>query len=282
MTNLFSFTSYSYPKSESLKEISLSSFSAGILIYLMLISLQPFGTESFQHPYKYLLLFPYTIIFSTAFLIINVMVSSFSNWNLGSELVKIWTVLLLGSVGAYFYNTLCLSHVKLSFENYFYMLFYCLAIGIPVSVIYVLSRYIYLKTLHKKTAEDIPQPLSGKTTVIESRQVIISAGNEKLSIPEDCFLYAQSMENYCILFFSENQTIKKHMIRISLANLLDQIESPAIKKCHRSYIVNLNKVIHSKGNAQGYRLTLPENDIEVPVSRSFISTIIPELKQYRK
>ncbi len=65
---MLSFTSYSYPKSQSVKEIMLSSMAAGTLVYLFLIVFQPFGTENFHHPYKYLILFPYTLIFGSAFL----------------------------------------------------------------------------------------------------------------------------------------------------------------------------------------------------------------------
>ncbi|WP_367118518.1 LytTR family transcriptional regulator DNA-binding domain-containing protein [Chryseobacterium sp.] len=72
------------------------------------------------------------------------------------------------------------------------------------------------------------------------------------------------------------------MIRISLSNLLNQIETTMIKKCHRSYIAHLGKVKNIKGNAQGYKLILPEIEFEIPVSRSFISSIIPQLKMAKK
>ena len=76
--------------------------------------------------------------------------------------------------------------------------------------------------------------------------------------------------------------IKKLLIRISLSNILKQVETHSIKKCHRSYIINLEKVKDLKGNAQGYKLILPEIDSEIPVSRSFISSIIPQLQQSKR
>lgn len=276
---MFSFAAYSYPKSKSFKEIFVSSLGAGVSVYLFLIIFQPFGTEDFHHPYKFLLLFPYCIIFGTAFFMANLMTSHFSNWNIGTELLKIIFILFVGSILSYFYNSLFLSHVKLDLVNYFYMFLYSLAVGIPISIIYVLSRYIYLKNIHENTARNISQHLPVSVPELQKNLLKISAQNLELIINENDFLCAQSMENYCTFYFLENNTIKKLLVRISLSNALQQIETSSVKKCHRSYIVNLGKVKNLKGNAQGYKLILPEIGFEIPVSRSFISSIIPQLQQ---
>ncbi|NIF05414.1 LytTR family transcriptional regulator [Chryseobacterium sp. Tr-659] len=279
---MFPFISYPYPKSESFKEILISSLGAGISVYLFLVIFQPFGTENFHHPYKLLFLFPYSIIFGIAFLIASLLTFRFSNWNIGAELLKLIVILLLGSVFSYFYNSLFLSRVELSIENYFYMLLYSFAIGIPVSVIYILSRYIYLKNSHESIARNISQHLFGSISDRPHRSFIISAHNAELTINEQDFLYVQSMENYCTFYFLENGSIKKQLIRISLSNVLAQVETDSVKKCHRSYIVNLEKVKNLKGNAQGYKLILSEINFEVPVSRSFIPLIIPLLQKQSK
>ncbi|MCJ7934401.1 MAG: hypothetical protein MUW56_12385 [Chryseobacterium sp.] len=207
---MISFASYPYPKSESVKEILISSVGAGILVYLFLIIFQPFGTGNFHHPYKYALLFPYTIIFGVAFFVSNLTANQFNNWNIGAELLKIAGILFLSSVFSYFYNSLCISHVTLSFGNYFYMLLYSFAIGIPISAIYVLSRYIYLKRVHEQTAKDLSQQLSQKPTDTSHKSLRISTGNAELVIDESDFICAQSMENYCTIYFSENKSTKKN------------------------------------------------------------------------
>ncbi|MGH1519004.1 LytTR family transcriptional regulator DNA-binding domain-containing protein [Chryseobacterium sp. JK1] len=276
---LFPFLSYSYPKSESFREIFISSLGAGIAVYLFLIIFQPFGTENFHHPYKYSLLFPYCIIFTFLFFVVSIFTSRFNYWNIGTELLKIITVLFLGSVLSYFYNSLFVSHVEFSLGNYFYMLLYSLALGIPVSAIYILARYIYLKNLHENTARKISQQLTTETNVPPVRLLKVYNNTTELIIGESDFLCAVSMENYCNLYFLENGKIQKQLIRISLSNILKQIETDSIKKCHRSHIVNLRKVKNLNGNAQGYKLILPEIDFKIPVSRSFIPDIIPQLQQ---
>ncbi len=71
-------------------------------------------------------------------------------------------------------------------------------------------------------------------------------------------------------------------LRISLSNILKQVQTQTIKRCHRSYIVNLDKVRNLKDNAQGYKLILSEMDFDIPVSRSFIPVIIPTLEHLKK
>lgn len=276
---MFSYASYPYPKSESFKEIFVSSLGAGLSVYLFLIIFQPFGTENFQHPYKFLLLFPYCIIFGITFLITNLMVSRFTHWNIGAEFLKIVIILFIGSVLSYFYNSLFLSHVKLELGNFFYMFLYSLAVGIPISIIYVLSRYIYLKNIYENSARDISQHITVPTTELRQNPLKISTQSTELIIDENNFLCIQAMENYCIFYFLEKNNVKKILIRISLTNALLQIETNFIKKCHRSYIVNLGRVKSLKGNAQGYKLILTEIDFEIPVSRTFISSIIPQIQQ---
>lgn len=279
---MFSLTPYSYPNSKSVKEILISSVAAGVLVYLFLIIFQPFGTENFHHPYKYLILFPYTLIFGTAFFTSNLCVSRFKDWNIASELLKTFLILVLGSILSYFYNSLFISHVALSFENYGYMFLYSLAVGIPISAIYILSRYIYLKnslenTTRNTTSQPIEPPLTLTKTILT-----ISVNTTELTIPENDFICIQSMENYCTLYYLDNNTVKKIWLRISLSNILKQVQTQTIKRCHRSYIVNLEKVKNIKGNAQGYKLILPEMDFDISVSRSFISIIIPQLQHLKR
>ncbi|MCT2563062.1 LytTR family DNA-binding domain-containing protein [Chryseobacterium herbae] len=281
---MLSFAAYPYPKSDSYKEILVSSMVAGLLFYIFLIVFQPFGTENFHHQYKYLLLFPYSLIFGTSFFIADFCIIRFKDWNIGFELLKLIGIIFLASILSYFYNTLVISHVKLSFINFLYMFLYCLALGIPISTIYVLSRYIYLKSIHERTADQVSKQLADYHQPTDHKfdtTLNIAANQTNLQIPENYFICAQSMENYCSVYFIEDHIVKKVLIRISLSDLLNQIQTDKIKRCHRSYILNLNHVKSLKGNAQGYKLFLSEIDFEIPVSRSFISLIIPRLKDLK-
>ena len=53
---------------------------------------------------------------------------------------------------------------------------------------------------------------------------------------------------------------------------------PQFFRCHRTYLVNLDRVGHVSGNAQGYKLHLEGIDNLVPVSRSLNEEINLRLK----
>lgn len=53
----------------------------------------------------------------------------------------------------------------------------------------------------------------------------------------------------------------------------EQISSKKILRCHRSYIVNLEKIESLKGNAQGYKLKIFDSNYIVPVSRKYLNLI---------
>ncbi len=273
-----------YPTNETNKEIILTSSIVGVLLYLLLIIYQPFGTSQFEHSYKYLLLSPYAIITSFSFCIVNLFLPKQKRkWTIGSELFKTFLILLLVSSLAYLYNTLFLSKVNLSLENYLYMFAYSSALGLPVTAIYILARYIYLKNKSLKATIASDSKSENFIEINEStpkqKLCIVSVyTNYSIEIQQEDFVFAESADNYCILYFYNNGILQKDMIRISLTKLLSQIQTDTIKKVHRSFIVNLKKVTKFKGNTSGYKISIENIEKELTISRNYVDFILPVLK----
>ncbi|MEO1383127.1 MAG: LytTR family DNA-binding domain-containing protein, partial [Bacteroidota bacterium] len=84
------------------------------------------------------------------------------------------------------------------------------------------------------------------------------------------FLFATSDNNYSTVFYWEEGTLTRKLLRLSLKNLENQLaEVPAIVRCHRSYIVNKEKIQGFKGNARSLTLKLEGYEERIPVSRNF-------------
>jgi len=278
-----------YPESRSGKEIILTSSLVGILFYILLIVYQPFGTSQFEHTFKYLLLAPYAIITTFSFYIVNILSMQWKKkWTTGREILKIFLILFIISILAYFYNTLFLSRVRLSFENFLYMFAYSVAIGTPVSCIYILAKYIYLSNNSQFNEEegnlesDNIADTDHCLAIERSLKLCIISENSNIfmEIAVEDFVFAEAADNYCVLHFYENDILKNEIIRISLTKLLDQIQRDNIRKVHRSLIVNLKKVIKFKGNTSGYRITLENMNKELRVSRNYIGSVAPLLKKF--
>ncbi|WP_442872813.1 LytR/AlgR family response regulator transcription factor [Bergeyella sp. RCAD1439] len=87
----------------------------------------------------------------------------------------------------------------------------------------------------------------------------------------------ESADNYCTFYYQDHFGIKKTLIRTTLKSILEQTQSEKILRSHRSFIINLKKVISIKGNAQGYKLRLQNCDYEVPVSRKYMEEVKSQL-----
>ena len=264
----------SYPKSESKKEIILSSILIGIFTYIFLIIFQPFGTQNFAFSKLSLILFPYAIFTTLSFATINLYFSEKKiKWTVTKEILKLIFIVFLCGILSYFYNALIISKVEISFFNFLFMIFYAFSVAIPLCLIYVLTRFIYLNNENEKKAQQISQKLE-----LVNEKTSDEISKNKINIQDEIFeeenlLFVESTDNYCTFYHLKNSTIEKILLRTTLKFVEGQIKSNKILRCHRSYIVNLEKIESLKGNAQGYKLKMVDSDYIVPVSRKYLDLI---------
>ena len=75
------------------------------------------------------------------------------------------------------------------------------------------------------------------------------------------------------MFLDENK-LKKVTHRVTLLSFEIQLKEVfSLVRCHRSYMVNLNKVKNISGNAQGLKLELINHSEIIPVSRKYIPIV---------
>jgi len=91
-------------------------------------------------------------------------------------------------------------------------------------------------------------------------------------------LYIKADGNYCTIFYKEENSVNKKMLRSSLKNIENKVKSDEkIIRCHKSYIINMSKVTNMTGNARGYNFFLNEIDYAIPVSRNFPKSLLKKL-----
>jgi hypothetical protein len=120
-----------------------------------------------------------------------------------------------------------------------------------------------------KPKEDVNyhQQTSGKTDPVVNIESTLK--KESLSFRISEFLFAESDGNYVVFHLSSGDEVRKTTIRNSISSIEQQVKSfPGVFRCHRAFIVNLDKVISKRGNSLGYLLRLKGADTKVPVSRS--------------
>lgn len=99
-------------------------------------------------------------------------------------------------------------------------------------------------------------------------------GMVRLKLDPNNLLYLQSSDNYVELFYLDNQKIAKFLLRNSMKNVEEQLNTTEIVRCHRSYMINIKNVITAKKIPSGLHLSLKQvSDKSIPVSKSYSSEI---------
>jgi len=95
----------------------------------------------------------------------------------------------------------------------------------------------------------------------------------KFSIKGEDLLFLESTDNYVTVYFLNNNSINKEMVRTSLKKIEELNVYNKLTRCHRSYMVNIENVLWIKKEGRNYVLKLKNAEPLIPVSRSYVPTI---------
>ena len=138
-------------------------------------------------------------------------------------------------------------------------------------VILILSLMKYKKQMSEKE-EEIEELLIEKNKVVLTNELINlpdDKGSIKFSLPLDDILYLESTDNYVFIYYISNDIVKKELLRNSLKKLENVFENLPLKRCHRSYMVNLNNLTLVKKSGQKMMLSLSKTSETIPVSKTY-------------
>jgi hypothetical protein len=272
MTNLLN---RPHPFYDDTKLILVRMSIIGILVAFILIVFQPFGTDSFHHPHKKIYLAGHGLIaflsFGFTLLGLPFLFPKYfdeDKWVVWKQITVLALGFFLSFIGSYFYMNWFFNQI-FHWGNFMNFLPIVGVIGLfPGLIITLLDNNNKLKK-HRQIAEDLTEKIAPAKEQVELISLTDENENPALEIPLRNLVYIQSASNYVEVHFLEDGNLKKTLIRNTLSNMEKQVPFDHIKKCHRSYMANLNLIEKITGNAQGYRLHFPfSTEITVPVSRS--------------
>ncbi len=275
-----------YPFGEkTLARIFLQCVGEGAFIAFFLILFQPFGILEWHNPNKNWYLAGYGIITALCGIVLRFGIfktfSKYHNeasWNVGKEIMSIMILILMIAAGNVVYSNIVFD-LSNGISSFLGMLVAVIIIGIfPATFGVMLNYIIQLKKFNHPIVVQ-HQQVSDNQTLMVSKKIKLIAENEKdtLELNSENLLYIESADNYSTVFFEKDGKLQKELLRSSLTRLESQINSKNVVRCHRSYIVNLDKVGKVTGNAQGYKLHLETPELLVPVARKY-SEVVERLK----
>lgn len=194
-----------------------------------------------------------------------------SDWTLGRELFLVSATISLVALANLFYTVL-IGISRLSWLNMGWFFFYTWTVGVfPVSLM-ILLRQQRSERYYQEASEQLNRRMAPASSLARGEgQWRLDSQNqgESLLLSREELLFVRAADNYLEVHFYRKGALHMKLLRNSLKALCESLgEEPALFRCHRSYLVNLHKVIATSGNAQGYKLHFSESEERIPVSRS--------------
>jgi hypothetical protein len=254
---------------------------AGIIFFMSLIFnylFEPFVVYKPEHKMDYFWIsmihsFNASLVVLVILLINNRKVNE-DQWTVGKEILLIGLMLLMIGFCQFLIRDLIYENPENWSLRYFIEeIRNTFLVGILFVIILVPLNYLRLVKAHLHTAQSInAQALVEETTEQGARlRILTQQKSDDFHLEISQFLYAKADRNYLEIFLEKEGAVFKLIKRMTLKELEQQLEQiPHFLKTHRSYLVNLNKVVHVNGNAQGYLLQIKDSSEEVPVSRGMI------------
>lgn len=265
----------------------------GVFVGLFLLVFQPFGIADWVTPHKTLKILGYGVVsfvVTTLHFLLwpRLFPAVFSDrvWTVGKAILLIGTNILLVTIVNRFY-LIALTGDKPGVSGWLNMLAITFLIGIFPSVGAVVAGYVIrLRQYVRQAAElpiHIPAPAVAEPVPVEltgATSLTLVADNEKdtITLQPGELLYIESSDNYCTVVYLKNGQPVKPLLRSSLSRLEGQIDRADIVRCHRSFVVNLDRVEKVTGNAQGYKLHLLGGTFQIPVARKYNDSLVAQLK----
>jgi len=242
-----------------------------------MVIFQPFGLAGYSEYDKLLLLSGYgfvtfLVLCLNLFLIPGIFSFFFqeTKWTIWKELLFLLWILFTIGLGNLFYTS-AFFNLRLTFSSVLTIQLFTLSIGIiPITTITIV-KHNYLNRRNRLSADQLSagighrqhQPANGS-------QILLASDNGKdeirIAIPD--LLVVDSDGNYITVTYLLDGKSRSVLLRNTLF-YAEKVVSPypEIFKCHRSYLVNLDRITKVNGNSQGYRLVIHGVSKEIPVSR---------------
>lgn len=277
-----------FPQSFLIKQPFWGTIAFFLILFFFVVVYQPLrihGARSLSLSYTMLL---YCLLVSVGVFVISLIIkrtNCFSNnemWSVSKELFSIFSVLALIGVTAYFAGFIMeYEGSRWNLATFFDSFSRAVLIGlIPVLIPSLLNiRYVYTPEIFREFQ------LEGKKINEEKSEGLINieskAKKEELSFLPDEFVYAESEGNYVVFHLIKQDKLIEIIIRNSINEIEQQLSViPYFMRSHRAYIINLKRVISTKGNSLGYQVKLKGTNKVIPVSRAKTSNFDNRIKHF--
>jgi hypothetical protein len=255
-----------------------NALAFGVFIFLFLFLFQPFGLSTYPG-LLWKVAFGYGATCTVVMLVLNGFVPlampkffSEAKWTVGREIG--WTLVNVALIGlANLLYSVAVGLAQLSMGTLLRYEGYTVLIGLFPVTAGVLWTEARLSRRYRLDSEQVnagmyPIPTAKEVPGVSLITIPSENGKEDLALPANELLFIHSAGNYLEVYQAKGARIERHVLRGSLKRTEEALSgNPRLLRCHKSHLVNLDRVSRVSGNAQGFQLHLDQGMEVVPVSR---------------
>ncbi len=105
----------------------------------------------------------------------------------------------------------------------------------------------------------------------------------KLSVKKENLLFLESAENYVSICYLNKGKVSKYLLRDTLKRQEENFTGTEIVRCHRSYMVNFEKVRVIRKDKDGLKLELDNPSVmDIPVSKTYVDNVMQTFSRYSR
>jgi hypothetical protein len=121
--------------------------------------------------------------------------------------------------------------------------------------------------------------LMGQVQVQEHQKGMIHFNDERgslrLSLKTENLLYLEAADNYIYIHYLDNGKVERYLLRNNLKKLSDELAESPLVRCHRSFMVNCDKVKLIRREKEGLVLELDLSELlTIPVSKTYVNEVL--------
>ncbi|MHC1776888.1 MAG: LytR/AlgR family response regulator transcription factor [Lentimicrobium sp.] len=119
----------------------------------------------------------------------------------------------------------------------------------------------------------------GQAKDMEPQKGMIHFNDERgilrLSVKTEHLLYLEAADNYIYIHFLDNGQPERHLLRNNLKKLNEELGHSPLVRCHRSFMVNSDKVKLIRRGKDGLLLELDLHELlTIPVSKTYVNEVM--------
>ena len=111
---------------------------------------------------------------------------------------------------------------------------------------------------------------------LEKITLFDNSGDLKLCVSASNLYYIESDDNYIVVWYTDSKgDLKRYMLRCRLKTVEESFRGSSLVRCHRKYIVNMDKVKVLRKEKDGYELDLDNDSIApIPITKTYSENVL--------